>query len=139
MRLTLLDNCGRPVYSPCSYVVTKGHLTVTIEPELQEGEEVSQPNAAGEIIYAEKPDDQVKWHNIAMTMAQIDPELVVMLNPAWIKELDENGIAVGWRARRIIAANTGYAMEIWLGTPAANSCDDPNAQGRWAGFVVGFD
>jgi len=44
MRVTRLDSCGRPVYGPDSQVVTRGLISINIEPSVEEGETFSQRN-----------------------------------------------------------------------------------------------
>ena len=51
VRITRLNPCGEPpAYGePCSYVVSKGFVTVTMSPQNEEGEELLLLNADGEL------------------------------------------------------------------------------------------
>ncbi|MGI5292793.1 hypothetical protein ACQEVF_57110 [Nonomuraea polychroma] len=134
LRATTLDSCGR-VVAGLSTLVTKGFVKVEMEPEIEEGEEITQKNAAGEVMLADKGDDSIKWISTEFEFGQVDPALAIMINPTWDRVLDAAGVAVGWAESAEIPTNAGLAVELWMDVKGATSCDDPNAQGSW-GYLL---
>ena len=55
MRATRLDGCGRPVLGPDSVIASDGFITVGLTANIEEGEEISQTNAAGKLCITDKP------------------------------------------------------------------------------------
>lgn len=136
MRVTRLDNAGRPVYGAQAFVVTAGFVSVELGAEVEDGEETTVTNASGEICVSEKSPDQVKWRNITMTFCQVDPDLIQMINPTAKKVLDGHGNTVGWRTTQALSGDAGFALEIW--TDLANvdaTVVDPDGEGAW-GYVL---
>ncbi|MFI6326575.1 PKD domain-containing protein [Nonomuraea sp. NPDC050556] len=136
MRVTRLDNAGRPISSACAFVVTSGFVSVELGAEVEDGEETTVTNAAGEICVSEKACDQLKWRNVTITFCQVDPDLVQIINPTYKKVVDAAGNTVGWRGSSSLSCDTGYALEIWMDTTNVDNTVIPSyADGVW-GYLL---
>ena len=110
MRLTRLDECGAPdTAAECGMIVTDGFIKVTLSNEVQAGQEYTQDNAWGDACIDEKDPDRIKWVNVAISMCEVDPEVLDMVggaNPV-IVGADTIGATFG------TAANPGaFAIEV---------------------------
>lgn len=136
MRLTKVDNCGRPVAGQCSQVVTSGFVTATLSPEIDEGEEITVKNAAGETCVSRPPCPTKKWTNAEIEFCEVDVELFAMLNPKWRIIRNAAGIAIGVAMGRDFTCDGGFALEIWTDTEGdLDVCDNPDAEGAW-GYLL---
>lgn len=140
MRATRIDQAGRPVYGPCSQVVTKGFVSIELGSETEEGEDITQRTASGELCISEPGQTQLLYRTVSIEFCQVDPDLVTMMNPDWEKEVDDRGNVVGWRGTANISSEAGYALEVWMDTHTPQNDEvcggtDPNAEGEW-GYLL---
>lgn len=139
MRVTRLDSCGRPVYSQESQVVTSGFIQVEVSPEVEEAEDNTTLNAAGEVCVADPGGcDQLKWYELEMEFCQVDPTLVQIINPSWDLVRNPAGEVVGVRGKNRLSCETGYALELWtdVAGAGADACTGaPGSQGLW-GYLL---
>lgn len=140
MRLTKVDICGRPQPSEaggCSVVVTKGFVTATLSPEIDEGDEIEVKNASGEICVSVPPCPTLKWTNAEIEFCEVNPALATMINPNWRNLLNHSGAISGFAATRAFSCEGGFALEIWTDVQGAEgTCDDPQAHGAWGYFLI---
>jgi hypothetical protein len=132
MRLTRLDECGEPVIGTCSTIVTAGFISVTFEPELEEGEEYVQKNAWGDPCTDEKDRDRTKWFNIGLVMCEIHPDVLDMVAGATkaIAGADNVGAAFGPNGNL-----DSFALEVWT-KQAGQACSGGAL--TWGYFVAPF-
>lgn len=136
LRATRLDACGRPVEGACGFVVTDGFISVNIEPEVEEGNEIVQRKANGQICIADKSPDAIKWYSVTVTLCAVDIDLVTMMNPTWTKLLSEDGETIGWAESSEFSDTEGFALELWMNAAGVESvCDNPDAEGSY-GYVL---
>lgn len=135
MRATTLDTCGRVVYGVCSQVVTRGFVKVEMKANKEAGTEVKVKNAGDEICALQPGCDQLNWYDVTITFCQVDPDLVLMLNPNFTKLLDLNGDVNGWAETYTLQCDKGIALELWTDTVGSNVCDNPNAVGAF-GYIL---
>jgi hypothetical protein len=132
MRATLVDACGRPVYGPNSQVVSSGFVSVELAPEVEDGDDYSAKNAAGELCINDRGPDNVKYIALNFEFCQVDPALYVMLNRTWKTVTDASRrTATGFRIGQQVSNTLGYALELWpkvTGPGAGQACltGDPN-------------
>lgn len=125
MRVTRLDSCGRPVYGPDSQVVTRGLISINIEPSVEEGETFSQRNINGDLCVNEQGEDVVQWYDLSIEFCQVDACLWSILNPAWKLVKNAHGVITGVRMGQRIDNTRGFALELWPKTAGEGSlCDD---------------
>jgi hypothetical protein len=137
LRATKLDQCGRVVYGTCSQVVVGGgaFISVAMTDEIQEGTTYERQGADGTFCLAERGCDQRRWINVEYTFCQVDPDLVTMLNPNWMKLLDYTGESIGWAETYTLQCDTGVALELWSDVSGVDVCDDPNAVAGY-GYIL---
>lgn len=126
LRVTRLDACGRPVYGPSSQVVTKGFVSVEMEPEVAEGEDYSQVTAGGEQCISEKGQDSIKWWTVKVTFCQVDPDLFTIMNRTWRPVTNAARTQrTGWRMGQAFSDSLGFALELWPKSAggAGQACD----------------
>ena len=115
IRVTRLNPCGEPpIYGEeCSYIVSKGFVTVTMSPQNEEGTELLLLNADGELCVNDQAQHNFKRWNLSVELCDIDPELVAMITRVNL-ETDAEGTVVGFRSveGRI---DEEFAFELWSG------------------------
>lgn len=123
IRITRLDACGEVPASadPCSFVVSKGFVTVTLSPQSEEGEEFLLLNADGELCVNDHAQHNFKRWNLEMELCDVDPELVSLITRVTL-ETDASGATVGFRTSegRI---DEEFAFEIWSGVGEQDCVD----------------
>lgn len=132
-RITRLDECGLPVYGPCSSLVTHGFISVTISHEYQAGDDYTQKNAWGELCVNEKDPDRIKWANTAIQFCEIDPGFLDIIGGA--NPVTFGGSTVG--ATFGPSAPVGaFALEVWTKKSGVGACIGGSPE--WGYFVVPF-
>jgi len=78
MRVTRLtvDGSIDPSYP---VLTTKGFMTATFTPEFEDGDEIAEKNASGEVCIAFKADDTFKRITFALSVCSPDPEVAALL------------------------------------------------------------
>ena len=137
MRVTAVDNLGRPKFGACSSVVTEGWVNVNVTAELDEGTEVNTTTASGLSCLAEKPCPQLKWLNVSMQFCLVDPDLAALINPTFKKLTDYKGDTVGWEESYDQSCTEGIALEVWMKLSGYES-DDRYAEGGWLYYLIPF-
>lgn len=129
MRITRLDHCGRPLYGPDSQVVTDGFVSVEFSPEVQEGEDYTVRNAAGNLCVSERGPDALQWFNVSIEFCRVDPCLWTIMNPAWPVVRNAQGEITGLRIGERFDDTQGFALELWPKVTSQGAiCDDDAAE-----------
>lgn len=129
VRATKLDNCGAPVVGPKSTLVTDGHISIKLSPQYEDGEETNQKNAAGKLIVVDKAIDQLKYYNVEISFARVDPDLFNIVTSQPIV-LDHSGAASGIRIGA--AVNTNVGLETWSDVPGTACGEEGKRYGYFA-------
>ena len=121
MRVTKLDGCGSPILGPDSVVVSKGFIAVGFEANTEEGEEISIPNANGDICISDIPAPKLTGYELEISLCGVDPNLVNLLTGQPLVYDDQaTPEAVGFRVNTGVDLDaSGFALELWSGVPAA--------------------
>lgn len=131
-RITKLDTCGRPVYGPCSVVVTDSYTQVQYTREIEEGTDFSKKKANGNICRSRKGKDTLKWWNAQIDFCALDPSLFAMINDQIRPVYDYTGQITGWAGTYDISSDTGIAIETWLELDdPGDVCENVSALGAW--------
>lgn len=112
LRATKLDQCGNPVSGAGGTLTTAGFISVAFSNEIDEGEEITVKNAAGDLCISEPGCPIIKWVNVEATFCQVDPDLINMMT-GWPKVLDSEADVVGFRTQTTIECAAGVALELW--------------------------
>ena len=115
IRVTKLGNCGAPpdAYEECAYVVSSGFVTVTIAAEVEDGEEITQLNANGELCINSQSKHNFKRWTVSIELCEVDPELISLLTKVTL-ETDAGGDVVGYRSVQG-QIEEEFAFELWSG------------------------
>lgn len=132
MRLTRLDECGEPVVGVCSSIVTNGFISVEFSAEVESGEEYTQKNAWGDFCVSEKDRDRTKWLNVAISMCEIDPNVLDIVGGGSIITNGTDSIGASFGKDGNVEA---FALEVWT-KQAGAACAGGVAE--WGYFVVPY-
>lgn len=119
MRLTRLDECGDVVYGNCSSIITNGFIQIDIEEEVEEGEEITQKNAWGELCVSEVDDDITKWINVSINMCQVDPDVLDIIAAANPLVAATNTVGASFGKGPNTSA---FALEVWTKAAGQDAC-----------------
>lgn len=125
LRATRVDACGLPLAGPKAQLVTKGFVTVNLEPEWEDAEDLIQKNADGEIVVSDRTPPEMKWLNTSVEFCNVDPELINMLTD-YPLVLDWANLPVGYRITDKVKVDGAVALELWAGT-AGSDCEVPTS------------
>jgi hypothetical protein len=124
-RTTLVDRCGRTTYGPKSSAAFGGFVSVEFSPEVEEGEDFSTKDIAGDWCVVGKGDDMIKWIATKLTFCRVDADVFYMMNRSWKLNVDAQGRSSGFRIGQKLSSAAGFALEIWpKSAPGAVACDD---------------
>ena len=139
IRVTKLDGCGRPVYGDDSQVVSKGFISVAFTANTTESDEINVTNAAGEVCVYEAAVTSLVGYGIEVQFCEVDPELFALVTGQPVVLAADGSTVVGFDVdTKITLENSNFAMELWAGSPAADACTDPNAQGNFGYLLLPF-
>lgn len=112
IRVTELDSCGAWGASS-NYVATDGFVTVTLSSEVEDGAEIIQKKANGQLCVNEKLSNSFKRFTVEITFCGVNPSLLSIVSnakPYTDYAGDVAGFTVGEGA-----INKRFALELWTG------------------------
>lgn len=115
IRVTRLNECGEVPESgdACSFVVSKGFVTVTLSPQNEEGSEFLLLNANGELCVNDQAEHNFKRNQLEIELCDVDPELISLITRV-VLETDASGDTVGFRSSEGLIEEQ-FAFELWSG------------------------
>src|SRR5688572_4586351 len=123
MRVTRLDDCGRPVEGACSTVVSSGFISVAMTDNIEPPDEYKQKNAAGEYCYPPKRTRPLlNWIELVIQFCQVDPEMFEMVTGSPLV-LDAAGTAVGNGTDNDTYATGRFGLEVWTSLGGNSACE----------------
>jgi hypothetical protein len=137
IRLTRVNDCGIPVYGEGNQVTSKGFISVAFTANSTDSDEISVQNAAGEVCVFEPSETSFTGYGVEATFCEVDVELFALATGQEVY-LDAAGNAIGFTINTKIEREGGFALELWAGSPNADVCDDPNAQGSYGYLLFPF-
>lgn len=114
IRVTRLDVCGNPEYGECAYGVSDGYVSVTMTPNVEEGERFLQRNARGRALINQRGTPILNWYDVSMVFQEVDPELFTILTGLQPYENDD-GLVIGFPVTESDFATANFALEAWMG------------------------
>lgn len=131
VRITRLNECGAVVVGSCSTVVSECFVSVTLSPEIEAGDEYLLKSAWGDLCVNDKDPDRVKWLNVSIDFAEINPDILdIIANMTPIINVDTIGSTLGPNTN-----TDGFALEVWTKRTGA-TCS--TVAPEWGYFVVPF-
>lgn len=115
LRLTVLDECGNPPAAETenSVASTDGFISVSMTAEVEDGTEIVQKKANGDLCVNERQSNSFKRFNIEIAFCGVDPGILSAGTNAEIYEgfsTDPIGIVIPEGA-----INKKFALELWTG------------------------
>lgn len=134
MRATRLDRSGRPVHGPESIVVTKGQITTTFTPNVEEGEAITQPNGNGDNCLNVPGQNNFTGFSVESQFCNVDFALFEMLTGNPVVLNDDGQIRGIKQGTSIDLSGVNFALELWTG---AQVSDNPRegSEGEW-GYIM---
>lgn len=123
IRITKLGTCGEPPESAaeCALAVSKGFIRVALTAQIEEGEELTQLTADGELCVNNQSRHNFKRWVAEIELCEVDPELVSLLTKVTL-ETDAAGDVVGYRSVEGRIDNN-FALELWSGIDGQECVD----------------
>lgn len=117
LRVTRLDECGNPMDpgTASALVVTKGFISVGLTAEMEDGDDITQKNADGDLCISDRSRNQFKRWTVNPMFCEVDPALLEIITNVVLEE-DWDGNPVGVRQPEG-ASTDSYALELWTGVP----------------------
>lgn len=132
LRVTTVDSAGN-LHSGSRKIVTEGFVTASLTADVEDGTEILQRNASGNICVNERMPNSFKRFEVEMELCGVQPELVTMMTHADPYE-DYAGDVAGFTVSEG-EIDEYFALEIWTGLSGAS---DSEAGGYFLlPFIVG--
>lgn len=137
-RVTKVSACGAPVSGTANAGVTAGLISTEIKPQEESGTEIIVTNGAGLISVATKSPKQLKWDEITITLANVDPEFIALLtgDTLVMNDATPTPVAVGLQQRRSTYATGNFAWETWTSTDGMGCAVVSAATVPWLGYSL---
>ncbi len=137
IRITALDNCGRPIYGDCSQVTSKGFISVAFTANTTESDEINVTNAAGEVCVYEAAVTSLVGYGIEVQFCEVDPELFALVTGQPVVLGADGSTVVGFDVdTKIGLENSNFALELWAGSPSTDACAAGGASEGAYGYVL---
>lgn len=133
VRITRLDECGDVVVGSCTTVVSDCFVSVTLTPEIEAGEEYLVKSAWGDLCISDRDSDRIKWVNISVEFAELDPDALDIMTNAQSVITGGNTIGASYGQQ---TQEAGFALEVWTKRTGADC--GVGASQEWGYFVVPF-
>jgi hypothetical protein len=121
-RLTRLDRCGRPVYGNESRLITEGFISIGASANVDEGDDVTVPNANGKIIARRSAKPRHNGWTVEVAFIGVNP-FALNITTANPLVLNGAGDVAGFdQDTEVSGADTGWALEVWTDTGEGDVC-----------------
>ncbi len=113
IRIARLGANGAPVVGASAAYTTAAFTRVSFTPEYEEGDEITEKNAAGEVCVTFKAPDTLKRVNLELAVCNPDPEITELLGGGTV--LGTTGEATGYASAEVGSDPNpnGNALEVW--------------------------
>lgn len=136
LRITAVDNCGRPIYGPCSTLITECFETIEQNADIEEGDAIERVNANGKSCFYVPPNKRDHGFNIVAMLNNKNPALYTTLNPNWQRIIDEIGDIIGFEHVSEVSQTAGVAIEGWELVEGAEC--EAEGDGMWNYFLYPY-
>lgn len=131
IRVTSLDDCGTVTAESMS-IATDGFITVTLTAETEDGTEIIQRNASGQICINEKLSNSFKRLTVAINFCGVNPSLLAMTTNVTPYE-DWDGDVAGFTIPEGEIEGQ-FALEMWTGL-SGTACE-PGQVDEASGYLL---
>lgn len=128
IRVTRLDPCGDPLTDPCSTVVSRGFISVTLTGNQVAGRTYESRDIWGNLCIVDSDPDELRTTTVDIQLCNVDPDLLMVMTGRTPVLYDGQAIGIS----EGIGKNwSSYSLEVW--TKALGSdC------GTWGYFLVPY-
>lgn len=121
VRITRVDDCGRPVVGPDNAFVSCCFASVEWAPDIDEGEDLDFPAMGGSCAFLPAC-PTFRGYDITATFFEASPELIELLTgqPAYY---GWDGEPIGWDDCSL-QCRGGFALELWARAAGEDLCPD---------------
>ena len=120
MRMTRLDNLGKPVIDPEASYVTKAFVSVSFTPNYNEGASIQTVNASGAKCLNYKIPDTLDSVSLELSVCAPGPEITEILAGGSIltATIDQEDYNTGWASPKLGSSgredgSSGVSLEVW--------------------------
>lgn len=135
VRITRVDGCGRPVCGPDNAWVTDCFASVSMEANIEEGEDITFTAANGRQCGYKRGCPTLNGYDLTFTFFEASPELMEIMTGSPVY-FDWDGSPIGFDSCSI-ACNSGFALEVWTDVLGEDVCpEDDTGDGAWVYFLL---
>lgn len=123
MRLISLDSCGNPITGASGLqVITKGFISVQLEPQYEDGEQQRQKLADGTLCVNDDDDDNLTMAQLTVQLCGVCPSIEQIVSGARL--LGTGSPVTGTGAAYSEGAVTArFSLELWQNVTGRGACD----------------
>lgn len=131
IRVTRLNADGTLATGASASYTMRSFISVSFTPEYEEGDEITQKNAAGEVCASFQSPDTLKRVTLEVAICEPDPEFTWVAAGGTL--LQTAGKTVGWKspATGVDALPYGVALDVWSLAIANGKPANVNRYWRW--------
>ncbi|NEA39276.1 hypothetical protein [Streptomyces sp. SID11385] len=129
VRVTRVDGCGRPVCGPEASYVTDCHASLSMEANVDEGDDITFKAGNGRQCGYKKACPTFNNFDLTYTFFQASPELIELMTASPVF-YDYSGRPIGFDSCSV-PCRAGFALEFWADVLGEDVCDDEAAEGAW--------
>lgn len=123
LRATVINKCGKPIQGPANRLVTSGFISIKLEPELKQANELETKNADGKVCVSDRTAPEIKRHNATLVLCGVNPDLYSMF-AGYERILDYDDKPIGYADQPDVLSDRGVMIEVWAGGEAEDDCDE---------------
>lgn len=120
MRVTRLDECGNIEFGADAYAVSEGFVSITMTPNVEDGERFLQRTANGSAIINQQGRPLLNWYDVSIVFQEVDPELFSLITGLQ-PYLDDQDRTIGFPVTESDYATANFSLEGWMGN-AEEAC-----------------
>ena len=134
IRATKLDSCGALVAGSCSTVVSKGFISMELEADETDGQEISPTLADGSRCYYYMSPKLLNGIKATIEFCQVDPELINLLTgaPLVVDDATPTPASIGFTTDSASYGLANVAIELLMAT-AGGGCTTGR---RWGYYLL---
>ena len=131
IRVTRLNSNGTTATGASASYIVNSFIRVSFTPEYEEGDEITEKNAAGEVCVTYKAADTLKRVTLELAVCEPDPEFTEVVSGGSL--LTSGGQSVGWAAplTGVDATPNGVSLDVWSYAVANGTRASTNPYFRW--------
>lgn len=124
LRITKLDTCGAVVTGVGSSLVAKAFVSGTFTPNYQDVQEITLPDANGDLCINDRSDVALRWVDISLVICTLDPTMINLItgDPLVLDDATPTPNTVGFRLDADLTGSANFGLEFWSGI-AGQACD----------------